>query len=95
YTMKGSKNNHVTREYTVEVGTEDLIQDAKIHLKGDINGDGKITIVDANRANLHFKNKSILSGYEFLCADVNGDGKVTIVDVNRMNLHFKNKNKLW
>ena len=95
YTMKVSKNNHVTREYTIEVGTEDLIQDAKIHLKGDINGDGKITIVDANRANLHFKNKSILSGYELLCADVNGDGKVTIVDVNRMNLHFKNKNKLW
>ncbi|MBP3378144.1 MAG: dockerin type I repeat-containing protein [Clostridia bacterium] len=95
YTMKVSKNNHVTREYTIEVGTEDLIQDAKIHLKGDINGDGKITIVDANRSKLHFKNKSILSGYELLCADVNGDGTVTIVDVNRMNLHFKNKNKLW
>ena len=95
YTMKVSKNNHITREYTVVVGTEDIIQNAKIHLKGDVNGDGKITIVDANRANLHFKNKSILSGYELLCADVNGDGKITIVDVNRMNLHFKNKNKLW
>ena len=70
-------------------------EDDKIHLKGDVNGDGKITIVDVNRANLHFKNKSILSGDEFSCADVNGDGKITIVDVNRMNLHFKNKNKLW
>ena len=95
YVVKVSKANHVTREYTIVVGTEAVAQDVKIHLKGDVNGDGKITIVDVNRANLHFKNKSALSGYELLCADINGDGKVTIVDVNRMNLHFKNKNKLW
>ena len=95
YTMKVSKANHVTREYTVVVGDSAVIQDVKIHLKGDVNGDGKITIVDVNRANLHFKNKSALSEYELLCADISGDGKVTIIDVNRMNLHFKNKNKLW
>ena len=95
YTLKVSKANHVTREYTVVVSDSSVIQDVKIHLKGDVNGDGKITIVDVNRANLHFKNKSALSGYELLCADINGDGKVTIVDVNRMNLHFKNKTKLW
>ena len=95
YTLKVSKANHVTREYTIVVGTEAVVQDVKIHLKGDVNGDGKITIVDVNRANLHFKNKSALSGYELLCADISGDGKVTIIDVNRMNLHFKNKTKLW
>lgn len=95
YTMKVSKANHVTREYTIVVGKEAVVQNVKIHLKGDVNGDGSVTIVDVNRANLHFKNKSALSGYTLLCADINGDGKVTILDVNRMNLHFKNKNKLW
>ena len=77
--MKVMKNNHVAREYTVTVGSSNVVQDVKIHLKGDINGDGKVTFTDVNKANLHYKNKSILSGYEFMCADVNGDGKLLLL----------------
>ena len=95
YTLKVSKANHVTREYTVFVGTDDVTLDAKIHLKGDITGDGRINIMDVNRANLHFKKKITLTGYEFDCANVTGDTQVNIMDVNRLNLHFKGKSKLW
>ena len=95
YTMKVMKQNHVTREYTVIVGTNPVVQDVEIHLKGDINGDGKVNTSDVNRANLHAKGKNILTGYEFACADVNGDGKVNTSDVNRLNLHSKKKSYLW
>ena len=95
YTLRVVKNNHVTREYTVVVGTDDVTRDVKIHLKGDITGDGRINIMDVNRANLHFKKKITLTGYEFDCANVTGDTQVNIMDVNRLNLHFKNKSKLW
>ena len=95
YTLKVSKANHVTREYTVVVGTDDVTRDVKIHLKGDITGDGRINIMDVNRANLHFKKKITLTGYEFDCANVTGDAQVNIMDVNRLNLHFKGKSKLW
>lgn len=95
YTMRVMKKNHVTREYTITVGGEAVTQNAKIHLKGDINGDGKITIGDVNRANLQAKGKSKLTLYEFACADINGDGKITISDVNRANLHVKGKSLLW
>ena len=95
YTMQVSKKNHVTREYTITVGTDALTQDVKIHLMGDINGDGRISIGDINQANLHAKGKKILLGYELACADINGDGKVTISDVNKLNLHNKGKSFLW
>ena len=61
----------------------------------DITGDGRINIMDVNRANLHFKKKITLVGYEFDCANVTGDTQVNIMDVNRLNLHFKGKSKLW
>lgn len=95
YTMQVSKKNHVTREYTVTVSGDVKTQDAKIHLMGDINGDGRISIGDINQANLHAKGKKILLGYELACADINGDGRVTTSDVNKLNLHNKGKSLLW
>ena len=95
YTLKVSKNNHVTREYTVVVGNSSVIQDVKIQLKGDINGDGKVNTSDVGKANAHVKKVSTLTGYEFACADVNGDGKVNTSDVGKMNAHVKKTSQLW
>lgn len=95
YTMKVMKKNHVTRAYTITVGTKNVTKNVKIHLPGDIDGNGKITIADVNRANLHYKKKAALEGYELLCADVTGDGTITLDDVTRMNLHYKKKSLLW
>ncbi|MBE6756638.1 MAG: hypothetical protein E7555_09300, partial [Ruminococcaceae bacterium] len=89
YTMKVSKANHVTREYTVVVGNSPIPLDAKIHLLGDINGDGKVNSIDVARANAHARGVSSLTGYELASADINGDGKVNSVDVARMNAHAR------
>ena len=96
YTLKVMKQNHVTREYTVTVGAENVTQDVKIHLKGDINGDGKITTVDAMRANSHARGVTLLTGYELKCADVVGtDGKITTADAMRINAHARKTALLW
>ena len=89
------KENHVTREYTVVVGNSSVIQDVKIHLKGDINGDCKVNTSDVGKANAHVKKVSTLTGYEFAYADVNGDGKVNTSDVGKMNAHVKKTSMLW
>lgn len=95
YTLRVSKSNHVTREYTVTVNGGNAEQDAKIHLLGDINGDGNLNSLDVSKANLHAKGKKLLTDYEFACADINGDGQVNSLDVSKMNLHAKGKKSLW
>ncbi len=95
YTMRVTKNNHVTREYEIVVADEDVVQDVKIHLLGDINGDGRVNTLDVARANAQAKGVSVLSKYEFDCVDVNGDGKVNTIDVARINFHAKGVSSLW
>jgi len=95
YIMRVSKVNHVTRDYSVTVGTDNITQDVKIHLKGDINGDGRVNTTDVGRANAHAKKTTLLTGYELACSDINGDGRVNTTDVGRMNAHAKKTNLLW
>ena len=95
YTMKVMKKNHVTREYAVEVADEDVAQDAKIHLLGDVNGDGKLAIADYGKVLRHVKGSALLTDYEFLCADVNGDGKLAVADYGKILRHVKNIAPLW
>ena len=96
YTMKVMKNNHVTREYTVTVGAENVTQDVKIHLKGDIDGNGTVTTMDYMRVNSHAKGITLLTDYALKCADVVGtDGKVTTMDAMRVNAHARGTAKLW
>lgn len=96
YTMKVSKKNHVTREYNVTVGSEAVVADAKIHLKGDVDGNGTVTTMDFMRVNSHARGVTFLTDYALKCADVVGtDGSVTTMDAMRINAHAKGTNFLW
>ena len=96
YTLKVSKADHVTREYTVVVGDSAVTQDAKIHLKGDVDGNGSVTTMDAMRANSHARGVTPLTDYNLKCADVVGtDSAVTTMDAMRINAHAKGSNLLW
>ena len=96
YTMRVMKKNHVTREYTITVGGEAVTQNVKIHLKGDIDGNGTVTTMDVIRANSHARGVTLLTDYALKCADVVGtDGTVTTMDVIRINAHAKGTSKLW
>lgn len=66
----------------------------KTVVKGDLNGDGKITITDLVKAKRHAVNIEVLSD-EFLKAlDLNGDGKVTITDLVIIKLASVNMREL-
>ena len=95
YTMKVMKQNHVTREYTVTVGSSNVVQDVKICLLGDVTGDGKVNMKDINMLYDHFNKVNLLTDYAFLCGDVNADGKINIKDVNKVVDHFNKVATLW
>ena len=93
YTLKVSKLNHVTREYTITVEA-DLTQDVKIHLVGDIDGNGKINVGDVSKVNSHIKSGTLTDEYMILCANVNG-GKLNMGDVSVLYAHIKGTKKLY
>ena len=93
YTLKVSKLNHVTREYTITVEA-DLTQDVKIHLVGDVDGNGKINVGDVSKINSHIKSGTLTDEYMILCANVNG-GKLNMGDVSSIYAHIKGTKKLY
>ena len=96
YTMTVSKKNHVTREYIIDVGTENVTQNVKIHLLGDINGDGSVDMKDWGRMRSHINETNMLTDdYALACADVIKDGKVDMKDWGRMRSHINEANPLW
>lgn len=96
YILRVSKANHVTRDYNITVNG-DVKADAKIHLLGDVTGDGRITTADYSRVNSHARGVSIITDdYLYRCADVIGsDGKVTTADAARINSHARGVAYLW
>ena len=95
YTLQVSKENHVTKTYDITVSDEDVTQDVKICLVGDVTGDGKVNTRDLNRVYAHVNGTNPLTGYEFDCGDVTGDGKINTRDLNRLYAHISEINPLW
>ena len=95
YTMKVSKKDHVTRSYEITADGTAITQDVKIHLLGDVNGDGKVNTRDVGMVNQHVREVRFIDGYEFACADVVNDGKLNTRDVGKINSHVRETQFLW
>ena len=65
--------------------------------KGDVDGDGEITIRDAGLLRLHLADKltgkTALTAVQLKAADMDGDGEITVRDVGLLRLHLADKVK--
>ena len=96
YTMKVSKNNHVTREYTVTVGGDTKTLDTRIYLLGDVNGDGRVNAMDCTRLLTHVnKTQPLTDAYALKCANVNRDSRLNAMDCTRLFTHVNKTQPLW
>ncbi len=62
-----------------------------IVIYGDINADGKISIIDLATVQKHLLEISVLKDAKLAAADVNKDGKVTIIDLAGVQKHLLEK----
>ena len=60
YTLKVEKKGHVTREYAIAVASDPVMQDVKICLLGDVDGNGSVNMVDYIKVRQHAQNIALL-----------------------------------
>ncbi len=62
--------------------------------KGDVNGDGIVTLADCTKILKHVKKTQYLIGEELQKADINGKDGITLADYTKLLKHIKNKEPL-
>lgn len=96
YTLKISKEDHVTRSYALVLEDSDAVIDAKICLRGDVTGDGVCNTGDVSRTYAHLRGTTMITDeYMLACADVKTDSKITTADVSLMYAHARGTSKLF
>ena len=86
--LKGDGTGTITAADETEVELVDLpiraesIIIPKGRMRGDVDGDGKITENDADKISNHINDSEILTGVDFWCADVDANDKVNSTDLN-------------
>jgi beta-N-acetylglucosaminidase len=63
-------------------------------IKGDANGDGKISISDYAKVKSHILGTSLMSNEYLKAADANGDGKISISDYAKIKSHILGTSKI-
>lgn len=79
YTLRVMKKNHVTEEYDVTIGTDNMTQDVKMYLLGDVNGDGEVGMKDIVML-IRFLSAWDVTVIE-KAADMNSDSTLGMVDL--------------
>lgn len=93
--LKGDGTGNITAADETEVELVDLpiraesIIIPKGRMRGDVDGDGKITENDLLQIKGHSSGSVILAGVDFWCADVNVDNKVNTTDAIIVNTFLK------
>lgn len=57
-------------------------------MRGDTNGDGKISVSDLANVQMHLIGVKTLSGTAFSGGDTNGDGRITVSDLANIQMHL-------
>ena len=95
YTVRISKLNHVTRDYSISVEGEAVSVDVELRLLGDVSGDGKLSFLDKKKYFDYLQGLATWDEYLLEVGDVNDDGKISFLDKKKIFDHIEEKTLLW
>lgn len=78
--------NGSAREYVINIVRQEP-EKPSVN-KGDVNGDGEITLLDMLKIKRHLLGIEILENEKFEAADVNGDGTISLLDMLKIKRHL-------
>lgn len=70
------------------MSSDNVVQDVKICLLGDVNMDGAVSITDATEVQKAIAGLLSLNEYQNKLADVNKDGSVSIIDATQIQKYL-------
>lgn len=72
--------------YRIRVNNSGVVNEYVIVVKGDVNSDGKISVLDIVKVNNDIVDETKkLEGIYSIAADYNGDGKLSVLDIVKIN----------
>ncbi|WP_294466308.1 dockerin type I repeat-containing protein, partial [uncultured Ruminococcus sp.] len=77
---KGGKQYAYYVEYTFDA--------TKDYLLGDVNNDGKVSVLDATEIQKYIAGLVTLSDSQLAAGDVNGDGNLTVTDATQIQKYI-------
>lgn len=90
YVLTVFQEGSVERCYAVTVKAGETELDLKLHLRGDITGDGRVNMGDVAKIYAHIKGSAPLTeDYQLLCADFTGDGRINVGDTAKVYSKIK------
>ena len=93
--VTAKKDGNVEIKVTIADGELEAVYQMKIAggVKGDINGDGNVNLVDLMQCLNHVGRKELLEGEALEAADINEDGIVNLVELMRLLNYVRRKSE--
>ena len=93
YTILDQEGKVVSEDEIVKTGMKLKLESGKEYdliVRGDINGDGKVSLIDLSKLILHYNGMKgfMLDGIPYKAADMNYDDKVSLIDVSQMLVFY-------
>ena len=87
-------NDKVKTGDILEIEYEGEIHIYELVVRGDVNGDGLVSLIDLSFINQHMIGKIKLTGVKEKAADVNFDYRISLIDLSFVNQHMIGKTRL-
>lgn len=82
YTLKVMKKGHAPWTEEITVDSAAVAKDVTVNLYGDVNRNGKVTVLDVSWILQYLVEEKTFDEYQLLLADVNKSGNISVLDAS-------------